>query len=63
MAFSDKMGRQEARMAKTLARERPERGHVLQPVQKRCLACGVFMRIRCENEPTLVTLQARCGSA
>jgi hypothetical protein len=29
---------------------------VLQPVQKRCPACGEFMRIRYENHRTLVTL-------
>lgn len=47
---------QEARMARTSARERPERECVLQPEQKLCPACGAFMRIRYENDRTLVTL-------
>ena len=43
-------------MARTSARERPERECVLQPEQKLCPVCGAFMRIRYENDRTLVTL-------
>ncbi len=44
-------------MAKTSARERPEREHVLQPVRNLCPGCGEHMRIRYENRRTLVTLR------
>jgi hypothetical protein len=47
---------QEVRMARTSAREQPERECVLQPEQKSCPVCGAFMRIRYENDRTLVTL-------
>jgi hypothetical protein len=43
-------------MARTSARERPKRECVLQPEQKSCPACGRFMRIRYENDRSLVTL-------
>src|SRR3982750_2916822 len=43
-------------MARTSARERPERECVLQPEQNLCPICGAFMRIRYENDRTLVTL-------
>ena len=43
-------------MGRISARARPDRGSVLQPVQKLCPACGEFMRIRYENHRTLVTL-------
>src|SRR3954454_17986811 len=43
-------------MARTLARERPDREEVLWPVQKACPACGHLMRLRYENDRTLVTL-------
>src|SRR3954462_11963377 len=43
-------------MARTLAREQPDREEVLWPVQKACPACGHLMRLRYENDRTLVTL-------
>jgi hypothetical protein len=43
-------------MARTLAREQPDREEVLWPVQKACPACGHSMRLRYENDRTLVTL-------
>jgi hypothetical protein len=43
-------------MARTSARERPERECVLQPEQTLCPVCGAFMRIRYENDRVLVTL-------
>jgi hypothetical protein len=39
-------------MARTSAREQPERECVLQPEQKSCPVCGAFMRIRYENDRT-----------
>src|SRR3954454_7396474 len=43
-------------MARTSARKRPERECVLQPEQNLCPVCGAFMRLRYENDRTLVTL-------
>ena len=43
-------------MTRISARTQPDRECVLQPVQKLCPACGEFMRIRYENDRTLVTL-------
>ena len=43
-------------MARTSPRERPDRETVLWPIQKACPACGSPMRVRYENQRTLVTL-------
>ena len=43
-------------MARTTPRERPDRETVLWPIQKACPACGSPMRVRYENQRTLVTL-------
>ena len=43
-------------MTRISARTQPDRECVLQPVQKLCPACGEFMRIRYEDDRTLVTL-------
>ena len=45
-------------MARTSPRERPDRDTVLWPIQKLCPACGSPMRVRYENQRTLVTLAA-----
>jgi hypothetical protein len=43
-------------MARTSPRARPDRETVLWPIQKACPACGSPMRVRYENQRTLVTL-------
>src|SRR5215210_2427640 len=43
-------------MARTSPRARPDRETVLWPLQKTCPACGSPMRVRYENQRTLVTL-------
>src|SRR5215204_3910345 len=45
-----------AAMARISARARPDQECVLRPVQTLCPVCGGFMRIRYENDRTLVTL-------
>ncbi|CAH2605537.1 protein of unknown function (plasmid) [Rhodovastum atsumiense] len=43
-------------MARISPRERPDRETVLWPIQESCPACGSPMRVRYENQRTLVTL-------
>jgi hypothetical protein len=43
-------------MARTAARARPGQERVLTPRLRHCPACGGFMRIRYENQRTLVML-------
>src|SRR5947209_11373433 len=48
--------KQEAQMARTSRRERPDQETVLWPIRKECPACGIPMRVRYENRRTVVTL-------
>jgi hypothetical protein len=59
-------------MARRSIRPRPERERILRPVRRRCPACGASMRIRYDNQRTVVTLAGavrlrlkirRCASA
>ena len=43
-------------MARLLARARPDRERVLRPARQLCPGCGGHMRLRYENQRTLVTL-------
>lgn len=43
-------------MARTAARARPEQERILRPRLRHCPGCGGFMRIRYENQRTVVTL-------
>ena len=43
-------------MARLVARARPDRERVLTPKRRSCAECGSFMRLRYDNQRTVVTL-------